>query len=145
MSCKSKKFVVWERVKLSSANAFNLDKSNIFSFGKDLTLSSIYTHYNRLKKKALGKHFGKRWNFHVFYAICILNPFTLSQTTNFRPFQTEGVCRRQFRSWWKWKKVLQTDRKHCGKRRNCSLREISPFPTVLSKDLSCRHIKTRAC
>ena len=32
-----------------------------------------------------------------------------------------------------------------GKRRNCSLRAISPFPTVFSKDLYCRHIKTRAC
>ena len=27
--------------------------------------------------------------------------------------------------------------KHCGKRRNCSLRAISPFPTVFSKDLYC--------
>ena len=26
-------------------------------------------------------------------------------------------------------------RKHCGKRRNCSLRAISPFPTVFSKGL----------
>ena len=26
-----------------------------------------------------------------------------------------------------------------GKRRNCSLRAISPFPTVFSKDLNCRH------
>ena len=42
------------------------------------------------------------------------------------------------------KKVLQTDRKHCGKRRNCSFRAISPFPTVFSKGLYCRHIKTRA-
>ena len=32
-----------------------------------------------------------------------------------------------------------------GKRRNCSLRAISPFPTVFSKDLYCRHVKTRAC
>ena len=31
------------------------------------------------------------------------------------------------------KKVLQTGRKHCGKRRNCSLRAISPFPTVFCK------------
>ena len=36
------------------------------------------------------------------------------------------------------------DRKHCGKRRNCSFRAISPFPTV-SKDLYCRHVKHRAC
>ena len=42
-------------------------------------------------------------------------------------------------------KVLQIGRKHCGKRINCSLRAISPFPTVLSKYLYCRHVKTRAC
>ena len=32
-------------------------------------------------------------------------------------------------------------RKHCGKRRNCSLRAISPFPTVFSKDLYYRYVK----
>ena len=57
------------------------------------------------------------------------------QTTNFRLFQTERVCRRQFQIWWKWQKAIQTVRKHCGKRRNCSLRAISPFPTVFSKGL----------
>ena len=36
-------------------------------------------------------------------------------------------------------------RKHCWKRRNCSLRAISPFPTLFSKDLYCRNVKTRAC
>ena len=35
--------------------------------------------------------------------------------------------------------------KHCGKRRNCSYRAISPFPTVFSKDLPCISIKTQAC
>ena len=66
---------------------------------------------------------------------------TLSQTTNFTLFQTE----RQFQIWWQWKNVLQTGRKHCGKRRNCSLWAISSFPTVFSKDLNCRHVKIRAC
>ena len=70
---------------------------------------------------------------------------TLSQTTNFRLFQTQRLCRRQFKTCLKWQKVLQKDRKHCGKRRNCSLRAISPFPTVFSKGLYCRHVKTRAC
>ena len=70
---------------------------------------------------------------------------TLSQTTNFRPFQTERGSRRQFQIWWKWKKVIEMGGKHCGKRRNCSLRAISPFPTVFSKELYCRHVKTRAC
>ena len=36
-------------------------------------------------------------------------------------------------------------RKHCGKRRNCSLRAIYPFPSVFPKDLCCRHVKTRTC
>ena len=70
---------------------------------------------------------------------------TLSQTTYYRLFQTQRVCRRQFQNGWKWKKVLQAGRKHCGKRRNCSLRAISPFPTVVSKGLYCRHVKTRPC
>ena len=54
------------------------------------------------------------------------------QTTNFRLFQTERVCRRQFQIRRKWQKAIQAGRKHCGKRRNCSLRAISPFPTVFS-------------
>ena len=36
-------------------------------------------------------------------------------------------------------------RKHCGKKRNCSLRAISPSPTMFSKELYYRHVKTRAC
>ena len=76
----------------------------------------------------------------VFYFL-----LTLSQTTNSGLFQTQRVCRRQFQIWWKWQKCLQMVRKRCGKRRNCSLRAISPFPTVFSKDLYYRHVKTRAC
>ena len=45
---------------------------------------------------------------------------TLSQTTNFRLFQTERLCRRQFQIQQKRRKVIQKDRKHCGKRKNCS-------------------------
>ena len=70
----------------------------------------------------------------------------LSQTTNFRLFQTQRVCRWQFfKIWGKWRKVFWKGRKHCWKRRNCLLRAISPFPTVVSKDLFCRHMETRAC
>ena len=57
------------------------------------------------------------------------------QMTNFRLFQTEGVCRRQFQIWQKWQKVILMGRKRCGKRRNCSLWAISPLPTVFSKGL----------
>ena len=44
----------------------------------------------------------------------------------------------------KRQKLLQTGRKHCGKRRNCLLQAISPLPAVFSKDLYCRHVKTSA-
>ena len=67
------------------------------------------------------------------------------QTTNFRLFQTERVCRRQFQIWWKWQEFNHMDRKHCGKRRNCSLRAISPFPTVFSKGLFPRGVKRCHC
>ena len=60
------------------------------------------------------------------------NELTHYQTKNFRLFQTQRVFI-QFLIWQKWQKALQTGRKHCRKRRNCSLRAISPFPTVFSK------------
>ena len=44
------------------------------------------------------------------------------------------------------RKFSKKGTKHCGKRRNGSLRAISPYPTVFSEDLYYRrHIKTRAC
>ena len=67
----------------------------------------------------------------------LLALLSLSQTTNFRLVQTGRVCSWQFQ--------VQTARKHCGKRRNCSLLAISPFSTVFSKSLYCRHVTTRAC
>ena len=70
---------------------------------------------------------------------------TLSRKTNFRLVQTERFCRRQFQIQWEWQKSLWMGRKHRGKRRNCSFRAISSFPTVFSKDFYCRHVKTRAC
>ena len=60
----------------------------------------------------------------------------LSQTTNFGLFHTQRVCRRQFFLFhFKGRKFSKVGTKHCGKRRNCSLRAISPVPTVFSKDL----------
>ena len=70
---------------------------------------------------------------------------TYYQMTNFRLFQTERVCRQHFRIWRKCKKVIQMGRKHCGKRRNCSLRAISPFPTVFSIGLFPRGVKRCHC
>ena len=67
------------------------------------------------------------------------------RTTNFRLFRIERLCRRQFQIWRKWQKVIQTGRKHCGNSRNCSLRAISPFPTVFSKGLFPRGVKRCHC
>ena len=39
---------------------------------------------------------------------------------------------------------MSNGRKHWGKRRNFSYRAISPFPTMFSKDLYGRYVKTRA-
>ena len=68
----------------------------------------------------------------------------LSQTTNFILFQIERVCRRQFRIWWKWWKVLQRGRKRCGKRRNFSLQVIFSFSRSVSKTLLLKWCETRA-
>ena len=72
-------------------------------------------------------------------------PLTHYQMTNFRLFQIERLCRRQFQIRRKWQKVIQTGRKHCGKRRNCSLQAICPFPTVFSKGLFPRGVKRCHC
>ena len=45
---------------LLSTNAFNLDQFKILPYSKEFTLSFIYTNFNTLKKKALGKHCGTR-------------------------------------------------------------------------------------
>ena len=37
--------------------------------------------------------------------------------------------------------VISLSRKHCEKRRNCSLRAISPFPTMFSKAVGCSSVK----
>ena len=43
------------------------------------------------------------------------------------------------------RKLSQMGGKHCGKRRNCLLQAISPFPTVFSKGLFPRGIKNCHC
>ena len=120
----SLKFVIWERVKLEMAWTTVKASAWTWDYIKQ-----------RVKNKPQRRHKSQ----------CQQYVITLSQSTNFRLFQTEAVCRRKFWTWWKWQKVFQKSRKHCGKRRNCSLQAIYPFPTVFSKDLYNRHVKTRAC
>ena len=112
-----------------SLRALNLNVAQ-FLFGETVQ-TEIVLHSSML----LNKKKKKIWKTRVRIFL------TLSQTINFGPVQTERVCRRQFQIWWKSKEVLQMDRKHCGKRRNCSSRAISPFPAVFSKVLQWRHVK----
>ena len=58
---------------------------------------------------------------------------TLSQTTNFRLFQTQVFSDDNFEPYENGRKFSERIEKHCGKRRNCSLRTISPFPIVFSR------------
>ena len=39
--------------------------------------------------------------------------------------------------WTNGDTIIRLSRKHCGKRRNCSLRAISSFPTMFSKAFRC--------
>ena len=80
--------------------------------------------------------------------LCLL----LQEFVNFNPFLNDKL-----KTLLNWKSLQTTNlnlmniaekfsesgRKQCGKRRNCSLRAISPFPKVFSKDLYCTHVKTR--
>ena len=73
---------------------------------------------------------------------CFLNPLP---NDKFYTLPNWNSLQMTISNLWKWKKVLEMGWKHCGIRRNCSLRAISPFPTVFSKGLYCRHVKTRVC
>ena len=65
---------------------------------------------------------------------------TLFQTTNFRLFQTGKSLQTTIFGFMKMGgKFSQWVENTVGKG------EIAPFPTEFSKDLYCRHIKTRAC
>ena len=41
------------------------------------------------------------------------------------------------KTWTNGDTIISLSRKHCGKRRNCSLRAISPFPTMFPKVVCC--------
>ena len=67
------------------------------------------------------------WEWIKLSSVNALNHY---ETTNFRPFQTERVCSRQFQIGRKWQKVIQMGRKLCGKKG-----EISPFSHSVFKRL----------
>ena len=143
---KSLKFVVLERVKVlvfhASINKF------LFRVGSNPLWSSLYFTCAFVEIFLFVRLLYSMHKMHhctIFGTVSDTVRYKLThyQKTNFWRFQTERVCRRQFQIWRKWKKVIQTGRKHYGKRRNFSLRAISPFPTVFSKGLFHRGVKKR--
>ena len=55
----------------------------------------------------------------------------------------DSICRRQFKLDSKIEICFGKGRKYCGKRRKCWLPAFSPFPTMFSKALFYRMVKTR--
>ena len=111
-------FIILTILELSTENGSNLDKA------KDKFCRLVQSHCK----------------FQHFFSVIL----TFFQTINFRFFPTGKFAGNNF-EFKKRFKLLQIGRKHCWKRRNCSLWAISPFPTVFSKDSYCRQVKTRAC
>ena len=62
-----------------------------------------------------------------------------SQTTNFRLFQDERVCRKQFQVSYKWQKISQKqEEKHCGKKEKLLVLSNFSFSlSVLKKTYTC--------
>ena len=124
----------------SSTNAFNLDQSKLLSFRKELKNCEVCL--TLFENKSMGESNTVVRNLHVQqycsnplkYAVVYGNKrLTLSNMTNFRLFQIQSLCRRQLQTWWKFQKVLQKFRKHCGKRRNCSYEQFLLFPQCFQK------------
>ena len=97
-----------------STNDLNFDKCTLLLSSKEGKMISRIQTLNTIFLSCCRQSFNIKHD-HLVQHIPSLTHY---QTTNFRLFQTERVCRRQFQIWRKWKKVILTGRKHCGKRRN---------------------------
>ena len=64
--------------------------------------------------------------------------------TNFYSTKLKELADDNFEYCENGRRLSKTGRKHRGKTLNCSLRAISPFCTVFSKDFCYKNVKTRA-
>ena len=64
--------------------------------------------------------------------------------TNFRLFQTESIAEDNLKLVENSRKLCKQEESTVGKGEIARYKQFLLFPTVLSKDLYCRHIKTRA-
>ena len=110
---------------LSYANTFNLEQSKNVLFGKELI-----TCPNLVQIPSM---------------IIEIHYFNPLPNDKFETRPNSNTLQTTILNLTKMAESSSMGRKHGGKRRNCSSRAISPFPTVFSKDLYCRHVKTRAC
>ena len=78
-------------------------------------------------------HFNGNWESGQTKINHFLITLTIYQTTDFRLFLIQSVCRGQFQVLWKWQTVLQKGWKHCWKRWNSLLGAISLFPQCFKK------------
>ena len=108
--------------------------------------------------KTIIKHFSK-----VYFVICkcfqfgkvpflmfgtdykktIIKLFTKQQII--RLVQIESICKQQNKRNLKTAILFGKGRKHCGKRRKCWLPAFSPFPTMFSKGIFLKAVKSRNC
>ena len=130
-SCKEEK-ILWEKEKSFVTSNFSFSQS-VF---KKLVLGQV----KAMVCSGMADNWLICWCF-----IMLSRLFSPFPNDKFYSSKLQRVCWWQFLIWWMWQNVLQTGKTPCWKRRNCSLRVISPFPTVFSKHLFCRHVKTRAC
>ena len=70
---------------------------------------------------------------------------TLSQTTSFRLFENEKVCRRQFTFDENGRKFSKRVENAVGKGEIARNEQFLLFPQCFSKYLYCRHVYSRAC
>ena len=69
---------------------------------------------------------------------------SLSQTTNFRFFQTKRLCRRQFQIYQKWQRVLQAGKNTVRKGEIARYEHFFLFPQYFQK-ISTETREIRAC
>ena len=72
------------------------------------------------------------------------NILTLSQMTNFRPYQTERVCRRQFQINENGRQLSKWVENTVGKGKIAHYEQFLLFPQCFQV-LCSRHVKTRPC
>ena len=136
------------------STAFSLNESENLLFGKKLTLSSIYTHFNTLNKASLTKTLWKKVKllkisnftfFHnVFYAICILKSFNSHISVGVYSFFEFGMvskwCIGEWVNQFTYVQIetvcRQLSKKHCWlKEKKCWLLSFPSFHTVFISGL----------